>query len=114
MKMMNEPQMREIQRQGIEQRRAEEKASYESALTQWEKNYPEDVHALIGLRLRDFLGTTEGMDFDADLTERDGRQVFEDPELEAKPAEWKVYFRAGEGAVTAAREAATEWLDDID
>jgi hypothetical protein len=114
MKMMDEPQMRDIQRQGIEQRRVQEKESYETALVDWEKNYPEDVKELITLRLRDFLVTTEGMDFDAELEERDGRQFFEDPDLEAKSGEWKVYFRAGEEAVTAAREAATEWLDDID
>jgi hypothetical protein len=114
MKLMNEPQMIEMQKQGIAQDRAYRQASYEEAHARWEKDYPEDVSGLIELRLREFLDTTKDMDFDADLVERNGRQVFEDPELEAKPSEWKVYFRAGEEAVTAARDAATEWLEDVD
>ena len=114
LKMMNEPQMLDAQRQGIEQRRVSEQASYEESHARWEKEYPEEVKGLIELRLKDFLDTTKDMDFDADLEERNGKQVFEDPDLEAKPPEWKVYFRAGEEAVTAARGAATEWLDDID
>jgi hypothetical protein len=114
MKQMNEPQMLELQKQGIEQRRVSEQASYEEAHTRWEKEYPEEVNGLIELRLREFLDTTEDIDFDADLEERNGKQVFEDPELEAKPGDWKVYFRAGEEAVAAAREAATDWLADID
>ena len=114
MKMMDDPQMAEIQKQGIEQRRVSEQTAFEESHARWEKNYPEDARGLIELRLREFLDTTKDMDFDADLEERNGKQAFEDPELEAKPAEWKVYFRAGEAAVTAAREAAAEWLDDID
>jgi len=114
LKMMNEPQMLEIQKQGIEQRRVSEQASYEESHARWQKEYPEEVNGLIELRLREFLDTTKDIDFDADLEEKNGKQVFEDPELEAKPGEWKVYFRAGEEAVTAAREAAIDWLDDID
>jgi hypothetical protein len=91
-----------------------EQAAFEESHARWEKNYPEDARGLIELRLREFLETTKDMDFDADLEERNDKQVFEDPELEAKPPEWKVYFRAGEAAVTAAREAAADWLDDID
>jgi hypothetical protein len=113
-RMMNDPQMIEMQKQGIEQQRAAAQAEYVDSHARWEQEYPEDVSALIEHRLRDFLETTEDMDFDADLEERNGKQVFEDPELEANPADWKVYFRAGEEAVTAAREVAAEWLDDID
>jgi hypothetical protein len=114
MKMMNEPQMLEIQKQSIEQRRISEQQSYDESHARWEQDYPEEVQGLIALRLREFLDTTKDMDFDADLEERNGKLVFEDEALEAKPAEWKVYFRAGEEAVTAAREAAADWLDDID
>ena len=83
-------------------------------MADWERDYPEDVDDLVALRLREFLATTADMDFDADLEERNGKLVFEDAALEAKPAEWKVYFRAGEEAVTAAREAAADWLDEVD
>jgi hypothetical protein len=113
-RMMNDPQMIEIQKQGIEQQRTAAQNEYVESHARWEQDYPEDASALIERRLRDFLETTEDMDFDADLEERNGKQVFEDPELEAKPTDWKVYFRAGEEAVTAAREVAAEWLDDID
>jgi hypothetical protein len=42
--------------------------------------------------------------------ERDKRMRFVDEDLETKPREWKMLFRAGKPAVDAARAAAEEWL----
>jgi hypothetical protein len=113
-KAFEDPQMIEMQRAGIVEHRTQELAAYETAVGDWQRDYPEELDDLVALRLREFLDTTANMDFDADLEERNGKLVFEDAELEAKPAEWKVYFRAGEEAVTAARDVASEWLDEID
>ena len=39
--------------------------------------------------------------------------MFADAALEAKPAEWKMAFRAGKPATDAARAFAQKWLADL-
>ena len=39
--------------------------------------------------------------------------MFADAALEAKPAEWKMAFRAGKPAADAARAFAQKWLADL-
>jgi len=39
--------------------------------------------------------------------------VFADAALEARPAEWKMAFRAGKPATDAARAFAQKWLADL-
>jgi hypothetical protein len=51
--------------------------------------------------------------YDARLTDKDGKKVFADPALEAKPKEWKLCFRAGKPATDAARAFAQKWLADL-
>jgi hypothetical protein len=40
--------------------------------------------------------------------------VFADEKLEAKPAEWKLCFRAGKEATGAARAFAEGWLAELE
>ena len=70
----------------------------------------EDPDATIKRRLKFFLETTKDVDFGAKLA---GRQ-FANEEHEAKPAEWKMCYRAGREATAAAREVATAWLADLE
>ncbi|MFZ5441247.1 MAG: hypothetical protein ACOZQL_14660 [Myxococcota bacterium] len=65
-------------------------------------------------RLSWFLDETKRIDFQAKLVEDNGRKYFVDPKLEAKPNWWKLCFRAGPEATSAAREVATAWLAELD
>ncbi len=81
---------------------------------EFEATYPADPRKLIATRLKAFLQLSAGIDFSASLVERDKRMRFENVDLEAKPREWKMLFRAGQAAVDAGRAAAQEWLKAIE
>ncbi|HWI20600.1 MAG TPA: hypothetical protein VNT81_22750, partial [Vicinamibacterales bacterium] len=81
--------------------------------TQFEKVYPEDPRALIAMRLRHYLDVTADVNFAAELVQKDKKKVFADASLEAKPAEWKMAFRAGKPAHDVARAFAQKWLSDL-
>ena len=90
----------------------------EAALKALEKTYPEDPRALVAARLRRFLDVTRDINYAAELVEtsvgdKAKKKVFADPALEAKPAEWKMSFRAGKPATDAARAFAQKWLADL-
>ena len=69
--------------------------------------------SLVAMRLRQFLDTTNNLDFSARLVEQGKVQKFADPGLEARPSEWKMCFRAGKSATDAAREFARKWLAEL-
>ena len=81
--------------------------------TAFDIEYPADPKRLIARRLRAFLELSATVDFNAQLVERDKRLRFADPDLEARPREWKMLFRAGKPAVDAARAAAQDWLNAL-
>ena len=85
----------------------------QAAIKEFEKAYPADPRALVALRLRRFLDVTKDVDFNAQLAEKNKLRVFADPALEARPAEWKMSFRAGKPATDAARAFARKWLNDL-
>ncbi len=85
----------------------------ETAMKQLEAVWPADHRALIADRLRHFLEVSADVAYDARLTDKDGKKVFADPALEAKPKEWKLCFRAGKPATDAARAFARTWLSDL-
>jgi hypothetical protein len=75
--------------------------------------WPADHRQLIANRLRHFLDISKDVAYDAKLIDRDGKKVFADPALEARPKEWKMCFRAGKPATDAARAFAQKWLNDL-
>lgn len=85
----------------------------ELAMTELEAVWPADHRALIANRLRRFLEVSKDVAYDAQLVDKDGRKVFADPALEARPREWKMCFRAGKPATDAARTFAQKWLNDL-
>jgi hypothetical protein len=85
----------------------------EAALKDFEKIYPADPRALVAARLRHFLDVTKDVDFTAALVDKDKKKVFADPALEARPAEWKMCFRAGKPATDTARAFAQRWLSEL-
>jgi hypothetical protein len=97
----------------IKAQRDEQVRGRDLAMKEFEKTYPADPRALVAMRLRRFLDVTKDIDYSAQLVEKDKKKVFADAALEARPAEWKMAFRAGKPATDAARAFAQKWLADL-
>jgi hypothetical protein len=89
----------------------------DAAMKEFEKTYPADPRALVAMRLRHFLDATGDVNYSAQLVDTSvgnaKKKVFADAALEAKPAQWKMAFRAGKPATDAARAFAQKWLADL-
>jgi hypothetical protein len=112
--MATDPQMQQLQKQTVEARRAQQQQEYEASLITWQQNYPDDPRLLIARRLHAFLDACADVDFDAKLVPSGDKMRFAEQRYEQKPAEWKLCFRAGKKAVTAARTFATSWLAELE
>ena len=89
-------------------------AAHDAAMKEFEKVFPADPKLLVANRLKTFLEVSKDVNFSAQLVEKNGKKVFADPALEAKPAEWKMLFRAGKPATDAARAFAQKWLAELE
>ena len=98
----------------LKQQRTRQVQAHEAAVKELEAVYPADPRALVANRLRKFLDLSKDVDFTAQLVERDRKMRFADAAFEARPAEWKMLFRAGKPAVDAARAFAQKWLADLE
>ena len=110
---MDTPEMRQMRLDGIKAQRAERTTQYQQELANWQRDYPERPNPVIAKRLREFLALSENVDFAAELKSQNGRMMFVNPAYEAKPAQWKMCFRAGREATTAARAAVQAWLKEL-
>jgi hypothetical protein len=97
----------------LNDQRAEQVRQRDEQMKDFEKTYPADARVLIAMRLRRFLDVTKDVDYAAQLVDKNKRKVFANEALEAKPAEWKMAFRAGKPATDAARAFAQKWLADL-
>jgi hypothetical protein len=97
----------------LKQQRTDQIRQRDESMKEFDKVYPADHRVLVAMRLRHFLDATADINFAAQLVEKDKVKVFADPALEAKPAEWKMCFRAGKPATDAARAFAQKWLTDL-
>jgi hypothetical protein len=97
----------------LNQQRADQTRRRDQEMQAFEKVYPADPRALVAMRLRHFLEVTSDLNYDAQLVDRNGKKVFADAALEAKPDQWKLAFRAGKPATEAARAFAQRWLSDL-
>ncbi len=111
--MIKDPAQVAAMRAGVESERADRKASYDDRLKEWQENYPADPKVLVARHLRAFLATSATVDFSAKLVPVNKQMRFENEEYESKPGDWKLCFRAGKEAVTAARAFATAWLAEL-
>jgi len=110
--MENGPKRAELDRL-LKEQRAGQVRQREEAMKQLEGMYPADPRALVALRLRKFLEVSNEVAYGAPLVDKQGKKVFADAAQEAKPAEWKMCFRAGKPATDAARAFAQKWLGDL-
>ncbi len=110
---MNTPEMRKTRLDAIKADRADETKSYETALAQWQRDYPEDPRPVIVKRLKEFMALSADVDYDARLTTQDGHSTFANPVYQSKSSQWKLCYRAGKEATAAARAAAAAWLAEL-
>ncbi len=86
---------------------------YLKSVKQWEVDFPEKSSQLIRLRLTQFLEITKAIDYNAALTERNGKKFFTNPKYEAMSLQWKMAFRAGKEVTETARTFAQQWLTEL-
>jgi len=72
-----------------------------------------DPREALRAALQRFLRASEGVDFEASLTQQERRLVFSNPAYEAKPGAWKACYRAGQAATEAGRAYAKAWLAEL-
>jgi len=110
---MDTPEQKQIRLEAIKAMRTERAQQYQQALTNWQREYPESPKPMIARRLREFLALSTDVDFAAELKSDGGRMLFANPAYQAKSAQWKMCFRAGKEATTAARAAVKAWLKEL-
>lgn len=98
-------------RRDVTSRRADDQDKYQADLKKWQDEA--DPKALIAARLQDFVNVSADVDFDAKTEVHDGKKIFSDDQYEDKSNIWKMCYRAGREATTAARAAATIWLKEL-
>lgn len=74
---------------------------------------PKDPNINLRKALQQFLAVTDGVDYGAALSFQDGRKFFANKAFEAKPAEWKMMFRAGREASEGARSYVRAWMAEL-
>jgi hypothetical protein len=82
-------------------------------LARWEGKYPANPNHFIKKRLEQFLQESATIDFDAETYTKGGTRYFTNRAYESKNNYWKMGFRAGKEAVTAARAFVTQWISEI-
>lgn len=111
--MVKNPEMIAIMKTGFEQQRVAAREEHARRLKLWEEDYPADSQRLVARRLREFLDVCSDVDFAARTNLVNDKRVFANADYEAKPAQWKECYRAGREPTTAARQAATAWLREL-
>jgi hypothetical protein len=112
-KMDTDPQMAKTMRQALDAQGTAEEQSYRERVAAFEKNYPADPKVLIAQRIRQFLEISKDVDFNAQLVQAGKLKKFAKPAYESKPDTWKLCYRAGPEAVSAARTFAMVWLKEL-
>jgi hypothetical protein len=100
----------------IDERRKQEKESFESGLKEWQERYPPDVPRLLARTLREFLENTTDIDFAAKQHLERGNidlMAFDNNAYNQKPWQWKLSYFWGPEAIGAARTAAGAWLKEL-
>ncbi|MGZ4787862.1 MAG: hypothetical protein ACXVZX_05035 [Terriglobales bacterium] len=113
-KQAKDPQMVAMMKQGYAMQAQGNQQSCQQELARYEERYPADPKVLIARRLHQFLDLTKDIPYNAKLVPGyGGKMKFGDPQLEAKPSEWKLCYRAGKEPVDAARAFAADWLKQL-
>ena len=112
-KQLEDPEMKKLMAEGTKLQQEGAAKQFQEDLAEWNKDFPEDPNLLIARRLQAFLNLSGTVDFDAKLEKKGDQMRFADPRYEQKSGEWKLYYRAGRPAVTAAQAAVRAWLKEL-
>lgn len=88
-------------------------SAYKEDLKKWEKEYPADPAPFVKQRLQQMLDATKDIDYNAQLTERNGKKYFAKAEYERKNPHWKMGFRAGREVTETARAFVQQWIGEL-
>ena len=86
---------------------------YNEDLKKWEKEYPADPAPFVKSRLVQMLNETKGIDYNAELVERNGKKYFVNKVYEGKNSNWKMGFRAGKEVTETARTYVQQWISEL-
>lgn len=87
--------------------------NYDRQVAAWEQQYPANHLLFIKKRLEQFMLDTDGVDFAATTTLKNGKQIFDNPQYERKSNRWKMAFRSGKEVVETSRIFVQQWLSEI-
>jgi uncharacterized membrane protein YheB (UPF0754 family) len=88
--------------------------TYKTQMTEWEKAYPlNNPKPMIKSWINEFLEKSKDIDFNAQLKNEKGKQIFVNSAYERKDNQWKLYFRAGKEPVETARIFSQQWLKEL-
>jgi hypothetical protein len=110
MKAQDTPETRKMRVDGIKRSRDGQMQTYQQDLAKWQIEFPEDSKPVVVRRLKEFLTLSGDVDFTAKLAPQG---QFQNPAYESKPDQWKMCYRAGKDATTAARAAVQTWLKEL-
>ena len=79
----------------------------------WEAKYPANPQLFVKKRLEEFLLATKDVDYDAQLTSKNGKKIFVNADYERKDSRWKMAYRAGKEVVEPARAFVQQWVAAI-
>jgi hypothetical protein len=96
-----------------DQVRKDEKAKTKQSAPESDGAPPKDPKVNLRKALQHFLAVTDGVDYGAALSFQDGRKFFVNKTFEAKPAEWKMAYRAGRDASEGARSYVRAWMAEM-
>ncbi|HEX7150366.1 MAG TPA: hypothetical protein VF618_02685 [Thermoanaerobaculia bacterium] len=87
--------------------------AYRDQMNTWNTDYPADPKVQLRKRIQEFLTESANVDFNAKLVQKGRKMQFANAAYEDKPGEWKMCFRAGKEATTAARTFAAQWYREL-
>lgn len=94
--------------------RDEALVDYNYQIEFWKERFPENGKLFVKARLDEYLALAASVDFSAQLKPGpNGVLVFVEPEYENKNYHWKMCYRAGREANTAAIRIVREWLREL-
>jgi hypothetical protein len=112
-KQLEDPQMKALMAESLKMQQAQNAKDFQTSLATWNTQFPEDPNVLIARRLKTFLDVSGSVDFTAKLEKSGDGMRFAETRYQEKPADWKIYYRAGQPAVAAAQAAVRAWMKEL-
>lgn len=103
----------EMEYQSQLENRKRELEDYQKYTKKWEVEYPADHRQFVKARLQKYLSIANTVDFSATTHEKNGKQVFDKAQYEAKNNDWKMIYRAGKDVYEVTRAFSEKWMQEL-